>query len=59
MQWSNEERTGVVVVADTVTGNNEIISTPYNSDSIIWDAICLFPKEHIAAPPPVENTTEL
>lgn len=47
MRWGNEDKTFVYLVADTNTGNNELISTPYNEESIIWGAVEAFPVEDI------------
>lgn len=47
MRWANEDKAFVYLVADTNTGNNELISTPYNEESIIWDAVRAFPVEDI------------
>lgn len=58
MQWANPEHTYVLLVADTNTGDNEHIATPYNEESIIWDAVRAFSVEQISeyvAPPTVEN----
>jgi len=47
MQWGNIEKTGVCLVADTDTGDNEEIGTPYNKTSIIWADVQAFPIEEI------------
>lgn len=47
MRWANTEQTSVYLVADTSTGNGELIGTPYNAESIIWDAVRAFPVENI------------
>lgn len=57
MRWATADKTYVCLFADTNTGNNEEIGTPYNNTSIIWDAIKLFPTDQIAAyVAPVEVT---
>lgn len=48
MQWATTEKTCVFLVADTDTGDNEYISTPYSVESIIWDAVRAFPVEQIS-----------
>lgn len=49
MRWATPDQTFVVLVADTDTGNNEEIGTPYDSTSIIWEAVQAFPVTEIAA----------
>jgi hypothetical protein len=53
MQWGDEEKTVVRVVADTDRGNNEEIGTPYNAESIIWADVQAFPVEEIADYAPI------
>jgi hypothetical protein len=48
MRWATEDKTFVGLIADTNTGNNESIGTPYNDTSIIWDAVRAFPVDQIA-----------
>jgi hypothetical protein len=48
MRWATEDKTFVGLIADTDTGNNESIGTPYNNTSIIWDAVRAFPADQIA-----------
>lgn len=47
MRWANPEKTSVRLIADTNTGKQELIHTPYNADSIIWDAVRAFPADQI------------
>jgi len=47
MRWATPDHTFVSIVADTDTGNNESIGTPYDSTSIIWDAVQAFPIDQI------------
>jgi hypothetical protein len=47
MQWGDIEKTGVRLIADTDTGDNEDIGTPYGPDSIIWTAVQTFSVEEI------------
>ena len=49
MRWATPDQTFVALVADTNTGNNEQIGTPYDSTSIIWEDVQNFPKSQIAA----------
>lgn len=59
MRWGNEARQSVILRADTDTGMNEEIATPYNADSIIWDAVQTFPADQIEAfvpPPPAPDS---
>ena len=49
MRWATPDQTFVVLFADTDTGNNEEIGTPYNGTSIIWEAVQAFPVNEIAA----------
>ena len=57
MRWATPDHTFVVLFADTDTGNNEEIGTPYNGTSIIWEAVQAFPVNEIAAyvEPPQEQ----
>jgi hypothetical protein len=59
MRWATEDKTFVGLIADTDTGNNESIGTPYNEASIIWDAVKAFPvnqiEEYVEPPPVIEN----
>ena len=48
MRWATEDKTFVVLIADTDTGNNEEIATPYDNTSIIWNAVQAFPVDQIA-----------
>jgi hypothetical protein len=48
MRWATEDKSYVVLIADTNTGNNEEIATPYGVTSIIWGAVSAFPVEQIA-----------
>lgn len=48
MRWATPDRTYVGLIADTDTGNNENIGTPYDSTSIIWEAVQAFPVNEIA-----------
>jgi hypothetical protein len=48
MRWATPDNTFVCLFADTDTGNNQEIGTPYNETSIIWDAVRGFPVEQIA-----------
>lgn len=62
MRWATQDMSYVVLIADTNTGNNEEIATPYGETSIIWDAVRAFPVGEIAAyvePIIVEETQEL
>lgn len=54
MRWCDEEKAYVLLKADTDTGDNEEIATPYDERSIIWDAVKAFPVDQIGAyvPPP-------
>ena len=49
MRWATLDKSFVVLIADTNTGNNEEIATPYGEASIIWDAVKAFPVDQIAA----------
>ena len=49
MRWALEDKSYVVLIADTNTGNNEEIATPYGETSIIWESVQAFPVEEIAA----------
>jgi len=49
MRWATPDQAFVVLFADTDTGNNEEIGTPYNGTSIIWEAVQAFPVNEIAA----------
>jgi hypothetical protein len=48
MRWAPPDQTFVALVADTDTGDNEEIATPYNGASIIWEAVQAFPVNKIA-----------
>jgi hypothetical protein len=48
MRWATPDNTFVGLIADTDTGNNESIGTPYDNTSIIWDAVRAFPVDQIA-----------
>lgn len=56
MKWATEDNSYVVLVADTDTGDNEEIATPYSEESIIWESVRAFPVEQIQpyVPPPEE-----
>lgn len=58
MQWADPEHKYVRLVADTDSGDNETIGTPYGEASIIWAAVQAFPVNQIAeyVPPVVELT---
>lgn len=58
MKWATQDKSFVVLIADTDTGNNEEIATPYGPDSIIWSAVQDYPKEEIIdyVVPVQENT---
>jgi len=58
MQWGNAEHTAVRLNAHTDSGMNEEIGTPYDSTSIIWDAVMAFPAADISeyVPPSVPQT---
>lgn len=47
MKWATEDKTFVCLIADTDTGDNEQIGTPYGTDSIIWDAVRAYPVDQI------------
>jgi hypothetical protein len=47
MRWATQDKSYVVLFADTDSGNNEEISTPYGEESIIWHAIKEFPLDQI------------
>lgn len=47
MRWADIDQTTVRLVADTNTGNGEVIYTPYSADSIIWDAVRAYPADQI------------
>ena len=47
MRWVNEEKSIVSLVADTDTGAQEQIFTPYSAESIIWNEVLSFPPEQI------------
>ena len=49
MQWGDESKNSVLLIADTNTGDFETISTAYNANSIIWVEINTFPIDRIAA----------
>ena len=48
MRWATADNTFVCLIADTGTGNNEQIGTPYGNTSIIWEAVQAFPVDQIA-----------
>ena len=48
MQWADENKTGVSLLADTDTENKLSIGTPYDTTSIVWDSISKFPLEEIS-----------
>ena len=48
MRWATPDNTFVCLFADTDTGNNEEIATPYGELSIIWDAVRAFPIDKIS-----------
>lgn len=54
--WGNVDHTGVVLIADTDTGDNQTIGTTYGPESIIWDTLKTFPVDQIA--PYVEPVIE-
>jgi hypothetical protein len=60
MRWATADNTFVGLIADTDTGNNESIGTPYNDTSIIWEAVRAFPVDQIAeyVEPTVDESTE-
>lgn len=47
MRWATSDKSYVVLFADTNTGSNEQIATPYGEASIIWDAVKSFPVDQI------------
>ena len=47
MRWATKDKTFVALIADTDTGNNEQIGTPYDDRSIIWEAVQSFPVDQI------------
>jgi hypothetical protein len=47
MRWALQDKSYVVLIADTNTGNNEEIATPYGEASIIWDAVRTYPIDQI------------
>lgn len=47
MCWANPEHTAVQIYADTDTGTNESIGTPYDTSSIIWEKVSAFPISEI------------
>ena len=49
IRWATSDNTYVRLIADTDTGNNEEIATPYDQTSIIWDAVRAFPIDQITA----------
>lgn len=60
MRWANPAKTYVVLVADTTEGENQEISTPYSSESIIWSAVQAYDAESIqeyVEPQPVQSAT--
>jgi hypothetical protein len=56
MRWATPDSSYVVLTADTDTGDNEEIATPYSEESIIWGAVSAFPAAEIG--PYVEPTFE-
>jgi hypothetical protein len=48
MQWATQDKSYVVLIADTNTGDSEQIGTPYSEESIIWESVKTFPVEQIA-----------
>lgn len=48
MEWGNAEHTCVGLTADTDEGNNQLIGTPYDETSIIWEWVKEFPVDQIA-----------
>jgi hypothetical protein len=46
MKWT-EDKSYVVLIADTGTGDSEEIATPYNETSIIWADVQAFPVDQI------------
>ena len=61
MFWADADHTCVGLVADTNTGTNETIATPYNETSIIWNAVKEFSvdqiTEYVGPVEPVETVT--
>jgi len=57
MRWATLDNTFVSLIADTDTGNNEEIGTPYGEASIIWEAVRAFPVDQIDeyVEPVIEN----
>ena len=48
MFWATAEHDTVGLNADTDTGDDQLIGTPYNETSIIWEAVQAFPVDQIA-----------
>lgn len=48
MWWGDADNTSVGLIADTDQGINLTIGTPYDTTSIIWDAVHAFPVDQIA-----------
>jgi hypothetical protein len=48
MRWATPDNTFVGLIADTDTGDNESIGTPYGTASIIWEALQTFPVDQIS-----------
>jgi hypothetical protein len=48
MRWATPDNTFVGLIADTDTGDNESIGTPYDETSIIWDDVRAFSVDQIA-----------
>lgn len=62
MRWATADKAYVGLIADTDTGDQESIGTPYGPDSIIWDAVKEFPVDQIAeysAPVPLEEEEDI
>lgn len=57
MRWANQEKSIVTLIADTDTGMNEEIHTPYSNESIIWDDVKSFPVDGIGefVPVPIDD----
>ena len=48
MWWGDAAKTSVGLIADTDEGNELTIGTPYDTSSIIWDAVRAYPADQIA-----------
>jgi hypothetical protein len=57
MRWANVEKNSVYMVADTNTGERELIGTPYNAESIVWSAVRQYPVDQILPMLPPEPIT--